>query len=139
MVPQNSGELVYSQVVALTVIALKVKTIRMANTTAQRTGRRKPNNHLLNLLKFSSWRYTYHFLSYAFIRNRMNWFTLGGWAVQYFLDYIISLLCPPFLKEKCARDANNAYNAVNALCAVYLTMHGTATRAIILIDRPNIG
>jgi hypothetical protein len=51
VVPQNSGELVYSQVVALTVTAVKVNTATMAKMTSQRIGRCKLNSQLVNLFK----------------------------------------------------------------------------------------
>jgi hypothetical protein len=51
VVPQNSGELVYSQVVALTVTAVKVNTATMAKMTSQRIGRCKLNSQLANLFK----------------------------------------------------------------------------------------
>jgi len=47
-VPQNSGELVYSQVVALTVTAVNINTAAIAKITSQRTGRFKPESHFVN-------------------------------------------------------------------------------------------
>ena len=49
-VPQNSGELVYSQAVALTVTAVKVTPKAMIKITAHLTGRFNPINHCLNRL-----------------------------------------------------------------------------------------
>jgi hypothetical protein len=52
-IPQNSGEFVYSQIVALTVIAFKVRMVAIVNTTTQRVGRFRLNNQQKPLILFS--------------------------------------------------------------------------------------